>query len=33
MDEANNFKFGIPIGFAKAHHKITSEGKVDVALG
>jgi len=27
MAEASDFKFGIQLGFAKAHHKITSIGK------
>jgi len=31
--EARDFKFGIWLGFAKAHHKITHRGKVGVALG
>jgi len=31
--EASDFKFGVQLGFAKAHHKITSRGKVGVALG
>ena len=30
---ASDFKFGIQLGFAKAHHKITPRGKVWVALG
>jgi len=25
--EASNFKIGMPLGFAKAHHKITPRGK------
>jgi len=33
IDEASDFKFGIPMGFAKAHHETTSRGKVGVALG
>jgi len=33
MAEASEFKFGMQLGFAKAHHKITPRGKVDVALG
>jgi len=33
IDEASNFKFGIQLGFAKAHHQISLEEKVDVALG
>jgi len=28
-----DFKFGTQLGFAKAHHKITPGGKVEVALG
>jgi len=31
IDEASDFKFGMQLGFAKAHHKITPE-KVVVAL-
>jgi len=31
--EASDFKFGIQLLFAKAHHKITPRGKVRVALG
>jgi len=27
MAEANDFKFGTQLGFAKAHHKITPVGK------
>ena len=27
MAEASDFKFGIQLGFAKAHHKITPRGK------
>jgi len=30
---ARDFKFGTPLGFAKAHHKTTLRGKVSVALG
>jgi len=33
MAEASDFNFGTQLGFAKAHHKITPIGKVDVALG
>jgi len=33
MAEANDFKFGTRLGFAKAHHKITPSGKVGMALG
>jgi len=32
-DEARDFKFGMQLGFAKAHHQIPLEEKVDVALG
>jgi len=32
-DEAIDFKFGMKLGFAKAHHQIPPEEKVDVALG
>ena len=31
--EASDFKFGMQLWFAKAHQKITSRGKVGVALG
>jgi len=31
--EASNFKFGMPLGFAKAHYKTTPRGKVVMALG
>jgi len=31
--QASDFKFGIPLGFAKAHHKITPGEKVGVAMG
>jgi len=31
--EASDFKFGIHLGFVKAHHKITPRGEVGVALG
>jgi len=31
--EASDFKFGMQLGFGKAHHKITFRGKVGVALG
>jgi len=31
--EASDFKFGMQLGFAKAHHKITPRQKVGVALG
>jgi len=30
--EASDFKFGVQLGFAKPHHKITPRGKVGVAL-
>jgi len=30
---ASYFKFGMQLGFAKAHHKITPIGKVGVAMG
>jgi len=30
IDEANDFKFGMQLRFAKAHHEITLEGKVGV---
>jgi len=30
---ASYFKFGAQLGFAKAHHKITPEEKVGIALG
>jgi len=32
IDEASDFKFGMQLRFAKAHHKNPLE-KVDVALG
>ena len=28
--ETSNFKFGIQLGFANVHHKITPRGKVEV---
>jgi len=31
--EDSEFKFGMRLGFAKSHHKITARGKVGVALG
>jgi len=31
--EARDFKFGIQLGIAKAHHKITPRGKSGVAFG
>jgi len=33
MVEARDFEFGTQLGFAKAHHKTTSRGKVNLALG
>jgi len=33
IDEASHFKFGMLLGFAKAHHLIPLEEKVGVALG
>jgi len=34
IDEASNFKFGMQLlEFAKAHHQIPPEEKVDVTLG
>jgi len=33
IHEATDFKFGTQLGFAKAHHKITPRGKVDMAFG
>jgi len=33
IDEASDFKFGLQLQFAKAHHEILREGKVGVALG
>jgi len=33
IDEGSDFKFGMQRGFAKAHHQISPEEKVDVALG
>jgi len=33
IDESSDFKFGMQLGFAKAHHQIPSEEKVGVALG
>ena len=32
MAEASDFKFGMQLGFAKAHHKITPRGKMGLAL-
>jgi len=31
--EASDFKFGIQLGFAMTHHKITSRGKSGCGLG
>ena len=33
LNEASDFKFGMQLQFAKAHHKIPLEEKVGVALG
>jgi len=33
MAEARDLKFGTQLGFAKAHHKTTTRGRVGVALG
>jgi len=33
IDEASDFKFGVQLGFANAHHQIPVEEKVGVALG
>jgi len=33
LDEASDFKFGMQLTIAKAHHQIPLEEKVDVALG
>jgi len=33
IDEAGDFKFGMQIGFAKAHHQIPLAEKEGVALG
>jgi len=33
IDEASNFKFYMPLRFAKAHNKIPLEEKMDVAQG
>jgi len=33
IDEANDFKFGKQLGFAKVHHQIPLEEKVGVTLG
>ena len=32
MAKANDFKFGMQLGFARAHHKLSPAGKVGVAL-
>jgi len=32
-DESSDFKFGMQLRFAKAHHEISLEEKVGVALG
>jgi len=32
ISEARDFKFGTQLRFAKAHHKTTPRGKVDLAL-
>jgi len=32
-NKASNFKFGMQLGFAKAHHQIPLEEKVGMALG
>jgi len=33
IDKASDFKFGMQLRFAKAHHEIPLEEKVGVALG
>jgi len=33
IDEASDFKFGMHLGYTKAHHQISVEEKVGVALG
>jgi len=33
MTADSDFKFGLKLGFAKGHHKITPKEKVGVALG
>jgi len=33
IDEASDFKFGMQLGFAKAHLQISVEEKVGMALG
>ena len=32
-DKTSDFRFGMQLGFAKAHHQIPLEEKVGVALG
>jgi len=32
-DEARDFKFGMQLGFARAHHQIRLKVKIDVGLG
>jgi len=33
IDKASDFKFGMQLGFAKAHHQIPLKEKMGVALG
>jgi len=33
IDEASDFKLGTQLGFAEAHHQISLEEKLGVALG
>jgi len=33
INEASDFKFGKPLGFTKAHHKIPRRSKVGMSLG
>jgi len=33
IDAASDFKFGTQLEFAKVHHQIPSDKKVDVAVG
>jgi len=33
IDEASDFKFGIQLGFAKAHHQIPLDEKMGVSVG
>jgi len=33
IDEVSDFKFGMQLGFAKAHHQFPLAEKVSVALG